>query len=162
MLHSRRHGNRQRGQILVLFELVLIVILGLAALVIDGGVLRNNRQILVNTLDSAALAGGHYLPVTGSTEATTANALLNNTIQADYPGLPASTTAVGSRCVVGVDPNIASCGYTIVYKCLIGVDPATSSAPETLEFPPARPTLATSATPSRSRVVRLRSTSWPQ
>jgi hypothetical protein len=109
MLHSRRHGDRQRGQIIVLFELVLIVILGLAALVIDGGVLRNNRQILVNTLDSAALAGGHYLPVTGSAEAATANALINKTIQADYPGLPVS-------------------GYTIVYKCLIGVDPATNLA----------------------------------
>jgi hypothetical protein len=109
MLHSRRRGDRQRGQIIVLFELVLIVILGLAALVIDGGVLRNNRQILVNTLDSAALAGGTLLPVDGSitpvgSQATAAKALIAKTIQADYPGL-----------TYGTD-------YTIFYKCLIGAD----------------------------------------
>jgi Flp pilus assembly protein TadG len=112
MLHSRRAGDRERGQILVLFELVLIVILACAAIVIDLGVLRNNRQILVNTFDAAALAGGTYLPVDGSasptgtspgSQYTLANALITATIKADYPGLTASN-------------------YTITYKCLIGAD----------------------------------------
>jgi len=133
MLHSRRDGRRERGQILVLFELVLIVILGFAAIVIDLGVLRNNRQILVNTFDSAALTGGSVLPVDGSvapvgTKAAAANTMINSTIQADYPGLPDSTTAIGTRCVTGVDPLISKCGYTITYKCLIGID--TSSPPK--------------------------------
>lgn len=105
MLHSRRRrGDRQRGQILVLFELVLIVILAVAALVIDGGVLRNNRQILVNTLDAAALAGGHYLPV-DSTNYGNANQLMVQTIQANYPGLPSSSYTITYRCLVGVDPT---------------------------------------------------------
>jgi len=103
MLHSRRDGRRERGHILVLFELVLIVILGFAALVIDLGVLRNNRQILVNTFDAAALAGGYELPVTGSANAATANAHIAQIIQADYPSLPTSA-------------------YTITYKCLVGAD----------------------------------------
>ena len=44
----------------------------------------------MNTFDAAALAGGTKLPVDGSVagQATAANALINATIQADYPGLP--------------------------------------------------------------------------
>jgi hypothetical protein len=130
MLHSRRDRDGQRGQIIVLFELCLVVILGCAALVIDLGLLRNNRQILVNSLDSAALAAGSQLPVTGLTGplgdgangATTANTLINANIQANFPGLPTSATALGSRCVSGVDPSISNCAYSIVYKCLIGAD----------------------------------------
>jgi hypothetical protein len=114
MLHSRRDGDGQRGQIIVLFELCLIVILGCAALVIDLGLLRNNRQILVNTMDSAALAAGSQLPVTGllgplgdgANGATKANALISANIQANFPGLT---------------------GYTIAYKCLIGADPVTGA-----------------------------------
>jgi Flp pilus assembly protein TadG len=55
MLHSRRDREQEHGQILVLFALVLVVILAFGAIVVDLGVLRNNRQILVNTFDSAAL-----------------------------------------------------------------------------------------------------------
>ncbi len=124
MLHSRRDGDKEHGQIIVLFELVLVVILVSAALVVDLGLLRNNRQILVNTLDSAALAGGSVLPVNGLAAAGNANTLINANIQANFPGLPTSATATTTRCVDGVggDPNIASCGYRITYKCLIGAD----------------------------------------
>jgi hypothetical protein len=122
---SRRHGKREHGQILVLFELVMIMLLGFAAMVVDLGVLRNNRQILVNTLDAAALAGGSQLPVNGATAAGSANTLINNNIQVNYPGLPTSSTALGSRCVVGADPNISACGYQIAYKCLVGADAVT-------------------------------------
>ncbi len=103
MLHSRRSKDREGGQILILFELALIVILGFVALVVDLGFLRNNRQILVNSVDAAALAGGSQLPVAGPAKALTANALIAATITKDYPGLTASN-------------------YTITYKCLIGAD----------------------------------------
>ena len=105
MPHLRRKRDRELGQTLVLFELVFVLILAFSALVIDLGFLRNNRQVLVNTFDAAALAGGTKLPVDGSVagQATAANALINATIQADYPGLPTSN-------------------YTITYYCLIGVD----------------------------------------
>jgi hypothetical protein len=103
MLHSRRNKDREGGQILILFELVLIVILGFVALVVDLGFLRNNRQILVNSVDAAALAGGSQLPVAGPANALKANALIAATITKDYPGLTASD-------------------YKITYKCLIGAD----------------------------------------
>ena len=116
MLTRRRRGDSEHGQIVVLFALVLVVILAFAALVIDVGVLRNNRQILVNTMDAAALAGGTMLPVDGSAAPTGAspgsqynltNALIDRTVQANYPG----GLALGA-------------GYTIEYKCLIGATAA--------------------------------------
>ena len=139
MLHPRRRRDREHGQIIVLFELVLIVILGLAALVIDGGVLRNNRQILVNALDSAALAGGSLLPVDNSVPghtATDANTLITQTIQADYPGL---TTPQD---------------YQIYYKCLVGVDPNTNLAWVSRDVPAAcDPTHAVQHTPAASDFI---------
>jgi hypothetical protein len=84
----------------------MIMILGFAALVVDLGVLRNNRQILVNTLDSAAMAGASILPVDNATPGHTAadaQALIDGNIQKNYPGLA---------------------GYTISYRCLIPVDAA--------------------------------------
>jgi hypothetical protein len=111
MRRLRRDDKRERGQILVLFELVLIVILGFAAMAIDLGVLRNNRQILVNTLDAAALAGGSSLPVDGSVTGKYAAELklIHDTIAKDYPGLR--------------DPE----DYTISFRCLIGVNAATQA-----------------------------------
>ena len=60
----RPRGRRERehGQIIILFVLALIVIMGAAALVIDVGVLRNANQNLWNALDSGALAGVSQLP----------------------------------------------------------------------------------------------------
>jgi hypothetical protein len=112
---------------LVLFALVLVVILAFAAIVIDLGVLRNNRQTLRNTTDAAALAGGTLMPVDGSVSgaASKVATIINSTIQTNYPSLRHSATALGSRCAVGVDDaNIAAgaCDYTISYRCLIGAD----------------------------------------
>ncbi len=103
MLHSRKDHSRERGQILVLFELVFIVILACAALVIDLGVLRNNKQILVNTFDAAALSGGSQLPVTGAANELKLHQLVDRNIAYNYSGSPAPT-------------------YTVTYKCLIGAN----------------------------------------
>jgi hypothetical protein len=124
MLRRRSGKEHEKGQILVLFSLVLVVILAFAAIAVDLGVLRNNRQILRNTTDAAALAGGTLMPVDGSVPGAAAAVatLINSTIQKNYPGLPQSATAIDSRCVVGGDPNIAQCAYTISFRCLIGAD----------------------------------------
>jgi hypothetical protein len=122
MLHLRAKGDRQKGQILVLFELVFIVIIAFAALVIDIGILRNNKQTLINTMNAAALAGGSALPANGATGAATVNTLINSSIKANDSLLVASSTGIGTRCMTGADPAIGICDYTITYKCLIGVD----------------------------------------
>ena len=106
-----RQGPRQeRGQILVLFSMVLVVILGVTALVVDLGVLRNNRQSLANAMDAGAQAGGTMMPVDGSPgrpvgapTPADVNALITAAVERTYPGLQ--------------NPG----NYTIGYKCLIGV-----------------------------------------
>lgn len=58
-----RHGSgSDRGGVLVITALSLVVLLGFAALVIDVSVLYLNRLILVNAVDAAALAGVQDLP----------------------------------------------------------------------------------------------------
>ena len=98
---GRQRG--QRGQALVMFSIVLVVILAFASIVIDLGVLRNNRQILVNAIDAGALAGGTKLPVTGTAERTAANTLINQTVGANYPNLPAGAYTITYRCLIGID-----------------------------------------------------------
>jgi hypothetical protein len=117
---SQRDGRRERGQILVLFEIVLIMILGFAAMVIDLGVLRNNRQILVNALDSAALAGASMLPVDNATPGHTVaetEAMIKGNIKVNYSSL-----------VLGVD-------YTITYRCLIRADVVTGAPLIAVDLP---------------------------
>jgi hypothetical protein len=93
----------------------MIMILGFAAMVVDLGVLRNNRQTLVNTLDAAALAGGSVLPVDGTLASSSphswqsAKTVITNNIAVNYPSL-----------VLGTD-------YTITYRCLIGADAVTGA-----------------------------------
>jgi hypothetical protein len=118
MPNRQTGGEHERGQIIILFALVLVVIVLFAGIVVDLGMLRNDRQTLVNTMDAAALAGGTRLPVDGSvapagasagSQYTLANALIASTISANYPTLSSSE-------------------YTITYKCLIGID--SSSPPQ--------------------------------
>ena len=92
--------QRQDGPI------TLVVMLAFAALVIDLGVLRNNRQILVNATDASALAGGTLLPVTGlpgGTAVTKELALVDTTMAANYPGIAKSSYTVQFRCLIGID-----------------------------------------------------------
>lgn len=127
MLQLRRHKrDRKRGQILVLFALVLVVILAFSALVIDIGLLRNNRNSLVNALDAGALAGGTLLPVDGSLPngqgAANANAIrarIIQTVNATYPGLTEGPTG----------------NYRIEYRCMIGADPVTGDPLITRDIP---------------------------
>ncbi len=106
-IHPRRHSRGaegERGQVLVLFSIVLVVILAFTALVVDIGLLRNDRQSLVNAVDAGALAGGTLMPVDGSVSgaADEVTALIDQTVAATYPGL--------SR------PG----NYVISYRCLVG------------------------------------------
>ena len=69
--------------------MAVVVLMIFASLAIDVGMLRNNRQILANAVDSAALAGGTLMPVDGSAPGATAavTTLINKTMAANYPGI---------------------------------------------------------------------------
>ncbi len=91
----RPRARDARGQILVLFMLVLTVLLLLFSLVINVGLTRRSGQELANALDAAALAGAAGLPDLGLTAgSTTADYISRN-----FPGN--KSTAISFRCVVG-------------------------------------------------------------
>ena len=152
MIRVRRtDGDREHGQIIVLFALVLVVILAFAGLVVDVGMLRNNRQILVNAMDSAALAGGTVMPVDGSVAGSAAavNSLIDKTVQANYPGLPSSAYKIEYKCLIGVDTSTPAKPY-ISRDIPIVCDPSKSMgrAPVASDFLGAGPTRFSSCVPS--------------
>lgn len=63
---SRRQHERQRGQAIVLIAVMLAVLIGMAALAIDGARAYSLRRDLQDAVDAAALAGGDTLQQTGS------------------------------------------------------------------------------------------------
>jgi putative Flp pilus-assembly TadE/G-like protein len=67
MDHEMRSAHdRQRGQILPLFALAMIVILSIGALVLDGASMLVTRRHLQNAGDAAALAGANLIQKSGS------------------------------------------------------------------------------------------------
>jgi uncharacterized membrane protein len=54
------HQN-EKGQVLVILTVGIVVLLGFAALAIDGGMLYSDRRHDQNVADNAALAGGGEL-----------------------------------------------------------------------------------------------------
>lgn len=76
-MHGRRGAgtDREHGQILVLFALALIVIIGMVGLVIDGGGAFAQRRTEQNAADLAAIAGANaYLNTSGNVAARTSAA----------------------------------------------------------------------------------------
>ena len=75
---SRRRGtsaNREKGQILVLFALGLVVMIGMVGLVLDGGGTFAQRRDQQNAADLAAVAGANaYLNTNGNVAARTSAA----------------------------------------------------------------------------------------
>lgn len=143
---SPTSGNArgESGQILVLFTLCIIVIMGLAALVIDAGLLRTDSQRLWNALDASALAGAQGLPATkdnvAQVRATARDFALRN-----YPGLPEPTIQLA--CLIGQNsatglPNVSDmptvCNVSLAASddswrcqgrtCWAPCDPATTSS----------------------------------
>ncbi|MGH2408295.1 MAG: VWA domain-containing protein [Candidatus Limnocylindrales bacterium] len=89
--------RRERGQILVLFVLVLVAVMGAAALVIDVGILRTTNARLQNAFDAGALAGSALLP----DDPNGASALAYQFALRNYPDLTPADVTVTFRCVIG-------------------------------------------------------------
>jgi hypothetical protein len=90
--------DKERGQVIVLFAFFIVVLMGLAAVVVDLGVLRNANQNLWNALDSGTLAGAASLP----TDAAGAKLVAMQYADSNYPGqIPADRVALSFRCLIG-------------------------------------------------------------
>jgi hypothetical protein len=84
--------RRDRGQVLVLFALSIVVILGFAGLAFDVGRFYSERRFLQNAVDAAALAAANAL-IGGATDAqadTTARDVLTRNFEGDPNGIPPS------------------------------------------------------------------------
>jgi hypothetical protein len=100
---SRSSRAGQEGQALVLFSLFFTVILGMAALVLDQGMLRKTNLDLHNALDSGALAGVGLL----KDDPVEAERVAREYVQLNSPeGLPDGDVAVSFRCLIGVDAGV--------------------------------------------------------
>ena len=73
--HFRDQWGAERGTVAVFFALLLPVIFGFAALVIDLGHGWENRRLLQNCVDGAALAASYELPDAAAAEAAAAQYL---------------------------------------------------------------------------------------
>jgi hypothetical protein len=90
----------QSGQTLVLFSIFLTVILGMAALVLDQGLLRKSNLDLHNALDSGALAGVGLL----RDDPVGAERTAREYVQANFPDdLPDENVNVSFRCLIGTE-----------------------------------------------------------
>ena len=106
-IRRRRRRDGEHGQILVMFTLVVVLLMALAAVVIDVGLLRTDTGKLQNALDAGALAAAQSLPVS-KTNITAVSTVARDFSRTNYPGMPNGNIP---------DP-------TVKYACLIGVDGA--------------------------------------
>ena len=83
---SARLGD-ESGQVFVFVAFILIVLVGMAALVIDVGSWFHAQRKLQTAADAAALAGAQHLPTQQSTALTVAL----DYAQRNYSGIPAPT-----------------------------------------------------------------------
>ena len=97
----RKH--REAGQALVTAALGLVVLIGIAGLAIDMGVMRYEKRLQQTAADAAAIAGAEEIPVSGSVvfagqEASAHNGFTDNG-GGEVSACTASGAAVGTTCV---------------------------------------------------------------
>ena len=99
-----RLRNDERGQVVVLLAVVLVVLLGCAALVIDVGRAYVAKRHLQASADAAATAGALELPSPSNAQAYALNYSGRDFAKNDNNKLPSVSTTVTTKCV-----SIAPC-----------------------------------------------------
>jgi hypothetical protein len=99
-----RLRNDERGQVVVLLAVMLIVLLGAAALVIDVGRAYVAKRHLQSSADAAATAGALELPNPTNAEAYALNYSGRDSAKNDNNKLPSVSTTVTTKCI-----SIAPC-----------------------------------------------------
>jgi hypothetical protein len=93
--------NDERGAVVVLFALVLIVLFAFVAFAIDISRLYRERQLLQNAVDFGALAGGQMLPVETPSEAAAVEAVARDVAVDNAPQLASGNLTISFRCIAG-------------------------------------------------------------
>ena len=96
--HAGERRDGERGQILVLFTLVMLVLIAVAGLLLDGGLASATRRQAQNAADTAALAAAKDIG-TGGTGADAARSI------ATTNGFPSSAQDCNGAAIAGVQVN---------------------------------------------------------
>lgn len=84
---AKKIVKNEDGQVLVLFALLIVVLMGFAALVIDVGMVALQKTNLQNAADAAALAGAQDLPTVGTAKSTAVAFAGKNGLKATQNGV---------------------------------------------------------------------------
>src|SRR4029078_2969330 len=101
----RRRLASEDGIITVIVALLLVLLLGVSALVVDLGRTRHARQQLQDAVDSASIAAADYLPANSPGEADTIKALASRITLASSVGVPPSAVTTNCWGVLRIAPN---------------------------------------------------------
>jgi Flp pilus assembly protein TadG len=104
-LGSRGRGDT--GQVIVFVVAILTVIVGMAALVIDGGSWRRAQRHLQTAADAGALAGAQNLP----TDQSGAMAMAVSYAQQNYSGIPAPSVTFPDAATIDVAAQTTAPGF---------------------------------------------------
>jgi hypothetical protein len=104
-----KNKPKKNGQVLIIFAIALVVLLGFTALAVDGTIVYNERRTDQSTADSAAMAGAgaaaQYLKTkTGFTCTTTSGSLADLSSQAAIAAAQATATTLGTT----LDTNLTA------------------------------------------------------
>ena len=102
---ARRQAHRpqeERGQVIVLMVLMMVVLLGFAALVVDVGYAYYAHRALQNSADAAALAGSQELPNAANAAAVARQYSSSAGNKNNRANINNVTTTVTTKCVVSL------------------------------------------------------------
>ena len=103
---SKQAAPRERGQVLVLALIfIVVVLLGMAALVIDVGYAYYAHRSLQSSADASALAGAQELPDAARAETVANDYGGHNGGKNAHDNIPGVTTNVSTKCI----PSIPGC-----------------------------------------------------
>jgi hypothetical protein len=99
-VREQGRGRGERGQVIVLFALMLVPLLVMAALVVDIGVHQNEHQDVRDAVDAASLAATAYLPTLTASDGTNAIQIAKDYATGNDSGLDADDLMVTFHCLV--------------------------------------------------------------
>jgi len=118
-------GN-ESGQVIVIFALLIVALMGMMALVIDEGSVYEVRRHLQTVADSAALAGAHELPESpdNAVQKAIEYAAINGvTITADNVEIESTLAANDTIVVTAIDPDAP-----LYFVKVLGIESASVGA----------------------------------
>jgi Flp pilus assembly protein TadG len=133
----------ERGAVLITAVIVLVLMLGICALVVDLGFAWQKRRQVQNTADAAALGSAQDLPAILTSEATAKSLATTNLPDGSFPWSTCtdnkhlSTTAAGTQCIsydssfTRVRVRVPQQSYATFFAQVLGIDSTSTYATAT-------------------------------